>query len=327
MTAFSIPDISDWLHLLKLRIPTSLGSSYTQPSVETGLAPPTSQSFQGLQLSVGLTSVYERSLRFLKSPNLLRSVTLTSRDDLASPNLCGQISSSPGPFGRGLLLSDMGGTAIVTLVEDAAGKDVVTSVLSSVLNGSMLLAPSHAGLEEYFFLKEEERNMAADYQELQRLSGSFNISKDSLRPYGRQICVTSASASRSSTRTKICLIYGMERRISTRHVYRSAHKAAVEKAWKDQLMRLRSGQFDDGEGPFSQSQKNELMKKGYVKGFQALEIQNVHKTPALLGQSSNILIAKDSFVRENQLFTNMNSPSNRRMGGRGGRRGKRGENV
>merc|ERR1712141_859609 len=92
------------------------------------------------------------------------------------PVLNSRLATRSSSFGQGLLLSDIKGRAVVNIVDGSQG-DVVQSVLASVLNASSILEASHGGLEEYYFLKSTGFN--SDYSELQRLSGTYNVSTES----------------------------------------------------------------------------------------------------------------------------------------------------
>jgi hypothetical protein len=167
---------------------------------------------------------------------------------------------------------------------------VVSNVLSSVLNASLIVEASYSGREAFYFLKEDERAFADDFQELQRLSGSFNVSADSVTRGAkgdRQVCVQDADGA------KLCLMYGLDRRAANRHIMRAEHKLAAQRAWQREA---RTARQSASSVEWTHAQRNELQHHGEVRGFQAVEVHSVHKHPALLGQSSNIVFVKDSDV-------------------------------
>ena len=73
---------------------------------------------------------------------------------LVEPALLGPLSrEDDGPFGRGLLLSDLGGLARVTAVDNG---DVAASVFASVLNATAVLDVDHGAGNDgrlFHFLK------------------------------------------------------------------------------------------------------------------------------------------------------------------------------
>lgn len=266
-----------------------MGSSYTSQShyVPSNLL--FSRNSNPLQLSIGLQTRLDRSLSNLAQSSLLSSQSLTQSSSRPL-DLIGNIVSLSGPFGSGLLVTDLQGQARVNKV-DAANGDVAQSVFASILNASLVLDICHSGRGEYYFLKEDDRSFADDFQELQRLSGSYNVSSDNVRPRGRQVCAVQ-NERHGDRRTKICLIYGVDLRIANRHVFRASHKSATASAWIREVKSVKKGQL----GSWTPSQRKELLSKGGVRGFTAVEIHNVHKVPELIGQSSNIRFVSESEV-------------------------------
>jgi hypothetical protein len=135
-----------------------------------------------------------------------------------------------------------------------------------------------------------------DYQQLQRLSGSYNVSSEaftasvggngrntlkSSQKQGRQLC----AFNRLST---ICVVYYVDKRLASRHFLKKTKKAAVEKAWKKAKSNLNLGMPSE----WTKSERNELQQKGVVRGYSAIEVHNVHAYPQLIGQFSNIKFVK-----------------------------------
>ena len=159
---------------------------------------------------------------------------------------------------------------------------VASSVFSSILNASSVLEASHAGMDAAFFHKDDPALFADDRQQLMRLSGAYNVTAEPVRPKGKKLCAVKD--------VQICLFYGTERRLASRHVMRTLHKAAVEAAWRREARVARSGSSS-----WSNSQRSELLRRGSVRGFVAVEVRGAHKVASLAGQGSNIV-----FVRENE---------------------------
>ena len=101
-------------------------------------------------------------------------------------NLSPVLSVKSSIFGVGMLLSSLDNKMIVTMLSDA-GSEVFQNVFSSILSGSeMLDIESVNEAEEYFFIKEENQYLN-DLEELERLSGSYNVTNNSQRGGGEQV--------------------------------------------------------------------------------------------------------------------------------------------
>ena len=185
---------------------------------------------------------------------------------------------------------------MITIVNDGSNLDVVQSVFATVLNASYVLEISHSGKEEYHFLKVDQRSYLDDYQQLQRLSGSYNVSSEAFTPVvggngrnnlkssqkqGRKLCAFNRSSS-------ICVVYYPDKRLALRHFLKKAKKMAVEKAWRQAKSNLNFGILSD----WTKGERNELQQKGTVRGYSAIEVHNVHSYPQLIGQFSNIKFVK-----------------------------------
>lgn len=190
-----------------------------------------------------------------------------------------------------MLLSNLHNKMIVTMLSDA-GTEVFQNVFSSILSGSQILDIESANeAEEYFFIKEENQYLN-DLEELERLSGSYNVTKNSQRGGGEQVCVKN-----SRPRFSICLLYGVREDKVLRQRLRQAHKVAVREAWAQEVERVRLGFH----GVWSASERDELMRSGEVRGVRGEEIHSVHKFPGLMGQATNI-----RFVRETSSQSRVN---------------------
>ena len=129
-----------------------------------------------------------------------------------------------------------------------------------------------------------------DFQQLQRLSGTYNVTSEALSfggnkgssTPGRKLCA--AVAQRDAT---VCVLYGVERRPVTRHLHKKARKAAAQEAWKVEAALVKAG-LQDG---WSKAERAELEARGEVRGYTGVE---VHKRyPELVGQVSNIVFVRD----------------------------------
>lgn len=279
----SFAEVTNWLDLFGLQLGHLIGSDMFQRPSPADLVRAPSTLSGSQKLSVGLKNRLDRALASLQQPNLVAKVSSLTLSDLSPPGLKGKIHSSPSPFGRGLLLSDMKQKAIVNGVPGSEN-EVVSNVLSSVINASTVLDICYSGLDEFYFLKRDERAFGDDYQQLQRLSGSHNISAQTLSPAGRQLCAVSRD------HVVVCVVYGVDMRSAIRHVVRDKHKLAVDQAWQREVRAAKNGQL----GHWTASQSQELIQRGHVSGFTPVEVRNVHKYPQLIGQSSNIMFVTDT---------------------------------
>ena len=299
---FHMTEIGDWLRMFGMNIDLMMGSSYTdstQHRPSTTVVTKGSSSQKNLGISVGLINQQTQSLNNMKQSDLTRPtnylLTATS-DSFRYPVLATRLATKMSSFGQGLLVSDMNGRAMITIVNDGANLDVVQSVFATILNASYVLEVSHSGKEDYHFLKVDQRSYLDDYQQLQRLSGSYNVSSEaftalvggngrnslkSSQKQGRKLCAFNRSSS-------ICIVYYPDKRLALRHFLKKAKKMAVEKAWKQAKSNLNFGILTD----WTKSERNELQQKGMVRGYSAIEVHNVHSYPQLIGQFSNIKFVK-----------------------------------
>ena len=263
-----------------------VGSSYTAGYLNTDHQGLDRSARASVGITFGLKTRLQNSLRLLMKPDVLEH----NAPELEEPNLLGALFHEDGPFGRGLLLSDRNGIARVTTVRGDRD-DVATNVFGSVLNASSVLDVDHAGDGRQFHFLKAEDSFAADFSEMQRLSGTYNVTTgDGARGRGRKICAVRGAA-------KVCLVYGVEARAAARQLYRSAHKAAVADAWRRESARAKLGVAADR---WTQSQLTELARRGEVRGFTGVEVQNVHRVPALIGHGSNIIFVRDSELLKHQ---------------------------
>ena len=219
-------------------------------------------------------------------------------------NLAGRVSLRPSLLGRGMLLSRLQDRRVlITLVSEAEAASLpFQSVLASVLNGSELVeevgSPTEAGGEEFLFVKEEPQ-YTNDIEELQRLSGSYNVTRASLRGGGEEVCVR-GGVQQSAEAFAVCLLYGAKsERAVVRQRMRSAHRLAVRDAWRQEVEKVKLGFHAD----WTPSERDELLRSGEVAGYAGAEIHSVHKFPGLLGQAGNIrLVRENSDTQKNQLL-------------------------
>ncbi len=180
----------------------------------------------------------------------------------------------------------------MTAVREDRDDDVARNVFASVLNASVVLDVDSKSDAKFKFLKRSEETFSSDLQEIQRLSGAFNVTTGDggIRGRGRKICAANSGA-------EVCIIYGVEERAASRYLYRQAHKSAVAAAWRREAARARLGV---SLAKWTQSELTELARSGEVRGYTGIEVQNVHKVPALVGHGSNIVFVRDSELLKHQ---------------------------
>jgi hypothetical protein len=291
------PGVEGWRSLLGFNIADVMGSAYMtrdllQPSLiyRTQRSRPTAAGGPAILLAAAAVADQARhsfaGLGFLPPEQHFRLAETRRRVELA-----GRISLRPSLLGRGVLLSRLADRRVlITLVSEAEAASLpFQSVLASVLNGSELLeevsSPSEG--EEFLFLKDEQR-YANDLEELQRLSGSYNVSRVGVRGGGEEVCVRGGAA--TGEPFAVCLLYGAKsERAVVRQRARSAHRLAVRDAWRQEVERVKLGFHAD----WTPSQRDELLRSGEVSGYTGAEIHSVHKFPALLGQAGNIRLVRE----------------------------------
>ena len=273
MLNFDLKDISGSSYLSR--------DMYRPSSVHTNMYTPHSGTASSPQIKLAIEESYALARSSLMSPSFLpvdeKLVKIARRVNLAE-----RISGQTSIFGAGMLVSVSGVEVTVTLVHDSADS-VFQNVFASVLTGSRLLdlQPAH-GEEQYTFLKEEPR-FSNDWEELERLSGSYNVSKTGLRGGGSEVCVRGTLPPFS-----VCLLYGANVERVRRHTIRQEHRAAVKAAWRQEAERVSMGFH----GAWTASERDEILKVGSVRGYTGEMVHSVHKFPALIGQASNIVFKR-----------------------------------
>ena len=290
-----------WLSLVGVNIEDIVGSSYmtrniAQPAVVQRAV---GQLDRSPEIDLAIKQSYQLSRQSFISPSFLPNHHQLCQVNRRL-NLSPRISVKSSIFGSGMLISNIDNRVIVTMFSDngVGGKDVFQNVFSSVLSGSEMLDIESANeAEEYFFIKEENQYLN-DLEELERLSGSYNVTKNSQRGGGEQVCVKNSKPNFS-----ICLLYGVREEKIIKQKLRQSHRAAVKAAWRQEVQRVKLGFH----GEWSPSERDELLRSenrgevAGVSGFIGEEIHSVHKFPGLMGQASNI-----KFVRESQAQSRYN---------------------
>ena len=285
--------MKDWLGLFGLQMNKFTGSHYTSGSHHLPLETP-KLNYPQFSINVGLVNQQKESEDSLKRPNLLTGTGSNGSPSLTpeklDPVLNSRLATRSSSFGQGLLLSDIKGRAVVNIVQDGSQGDVVQSVLSSILNASSILEASHGGREDYYFLKIS--GFTSDLNELQRLSGTYNITTES----GIRNNVNSKVLCAQNRASTICILYGIEKRMANRWSLKKAYREAVTSAWRKEVNAVKNG-LDGYNHAWAMNERVELTSIGEVRGYQGLEVNSVHKYPQLIGQSSNIRFVPEAEAR------------------------------
>jgi hypothetical protein len=285
MTSISGP--TGWFGLVGLDTKDVVGSEYmTKDIVRPSPVHNANSAFDSIpEINLAIKESYELSREAFLSPSFLPEKHQLS-EIKRRLNLSPRITVKNSIFGDGMLLSLLDGRIIVTLVSGAVN-EVFQSVFSSILNGSeMLNIESPNEVEEYVFMKEPIQYLN-DAQELESLSGSYNVTKADVRGGGQQLCVESKTPA-----SVICILYGAKEERALRQKLRQGHRVADKALLEQEVGRVKLGFH----GKWSANERDELLRLGEVRGWTGEEVHSVHKNPGLVGQASNI-----RFVRENQL--------------------------
>ena len=231
----------------------------------------------------GLSCAKENVLEHFSRPTLLpKSLVQVDDPRLASAkwSVLGTFSSSGPVLGPGVLVSKVNEKAVVTLVPHR-DNSVVQAVARDVINGSALLdviLPHHKH-HTLYLLKEELRTMNEDWQQLQRLSGLFNITK-----HDSEIRVVGQTAS-------LVFLYGTSPETARNRLLRRVQRKAADQAWLNEKRLLQSG--GPSLHPWTREERATLLRQGYVPGFVASELHSVHRYPLLADDASNVIFRRD----------------------------------
>ena len=293
------PGPEGWLQLVGVDLSTILGSEYMTSSLARPETVHTSgEAATSPAIQLAIKQSYQLSRNQLLSPSFLPAVHQLCEPAARRLDLAPAIALRSSVFGAGMLVSTRAedNRVLVTMLSDGAGgggNDVFQNVFSSILSSSEMLDIGSANeAEEYFFIKEETQYLN-DLEELERLSGSYNVTKNSQRGGGEQICVKNIRSAKNSLSAKgpdfsICLLYGVREERVIKQRLRVSHRAAVRAAWAQEVARVKLGFH----GAWSASERDELLRAGEVSGWVGEERHSGHKFPALAGQASNIRLVR-----------------------------------
>ncbi|RXG62290.1 Teneurin-m, partial [Armadillidium vulgare] len=280
-------DTHNWLKLFGMDMDRMLGSKYHDETLDDPLQDLETPNIEpSLRVISGLSCSKKGVLSSFSRPSLLpESLVQIDEPRLASStwSMLGRFSSSGPVLGPGILVSRVNERALVTLVPYRENS-VVQAVARDVLNGSSLLdltLPHHRH-HTLYLLKEDVSAKDDDLEQLQRLSGLFNVtSHEGEHPEIRVIGYT----------TSLVFIYGTTPEAARHRLLRHVHHRAAEHAWQAEKRLLESG--GPSLHPWTPEERDVLLQEGKVPGFVAAELHSVHRFPLLADDASNVVFRKD----------------------------------
>ncbi|XP_059482465.1 teneurin-m isoform X2 [Neocloeon triangulifer] len=278
-------DLASWLQLYGYDVSLMMGSAYSSRSVYRPTAMVTSSQLMpqfgvisGLQCIAEKINEQFQELGFIPKP-LLKLEPKTR-------NLLPRVASRKGVFGEGLMISRVGGRALVSIVEGVNGP--IQDVVSSVFNNSHLLDVRLSNHDQavFYFVKDNALKMRDDQEELRRLGGLFNVSTHEVEHGGSpELRVHNADAA-------IYIRYGADPAQERHRVLRHAHKRAVEHAWETEKQLLSLG--FPGRIDWTEEERSELLSHGSVDGYEGVEAHSIHKYPQLADDPSNVIFQREA---------------------------------
>ncbi|KAL7287031.1 hypothetical protein TKK_0018763, partial [Trichogramma kaykai] len=281
-------DLTSWLKLYGYDISSMLGSEYTKQMVYQPTATITSPQLtpdfgvmSGLQCIVDRVHEKFSDLGFVAKP-LLKLEPKTR-------NLLPRVAHRRAVFGEGILVSRIGGRALVSVVDGV--NSVVQDVMTSVINNSFFL-PLHFSVHDqdvFYFVKDNVLKIRDDMEELRRLGGMFNVSTHETTEHSggttKELRLHSADAA-------VVIRYGADPEQERHRILKHAHKRAVERAWEMEKQLVATG--FQGRGDWTKEERDELISRGVVEGYEGVDIHSVHRYPQLADDPGNVMFQRDT---------------------------------
>ncbi|XP_034187283.2 teneurin transmembrane protein Ten-m isoform X3 [Osmia lignaria lignaria] len=281
-------DLASWLKLYGYDISAMLGSEYMKHMVYQPTATITSPQLtpdfgvmSGLQCIVNRVHEKFSDLGFVPKP-LLKLEPKTR-------NLLPRVAHRRAVFGEGILVSRIGGRALVSVVDGV--NSVVQDVVTSVFNNSYFL-PLHFSVHDqdvFYFVKDNALKIRDDMEELRRLGGMFNVSTYETTEHGvgtwKELKLHNPDAA-------VVIRYGADPEQERHRILKHIHKRAVERAWEIEKQLVMAG--FQGRGDWSKEEKDELISRGAVNGYEGVDIHSVHRYPQLADDPGNVAFTRDT---------------------------------
>ncbi|XP_024082461.1 teneurin-m isoform X3 [Cimex lectularius] len=275
-------DLGSWLKLYGYDIENILGSSYVKQMVYQPTAKVTSPQLapdfgvmSGLQCIIDRVSDKFKSLGFVPQPLL--------KMEARTRNLLPRVAYRRSVFGEGVLLSRVNGRALVSVVEGV--NTVVQDVVTSVFNHSHFLDLHFTQHDQdmFYFVKDNALKLKDDLEELRRLGGMFNVSTHETVD-GKELRLHSSDA-------VVSIRYGADPQQERHRLLKHAHKRAVERAWEIEKTLVSSGL--SGRGEWTEEEREELLLRGRVEGYDGVDIHSVQRYPQLADDPGNVTFRND----------------------------------
>ncbi|XP_065204844.1 teneurin-m isoform X4 [Planococcus citri] len=282
-------DLNSWMLVYGYNTRDMLGSAYMQDMIQKPTAqinsPQLAPDFglmSGLQCIVDKITEQFRDFGFVPQP-LLKMESRTR-------NLLPRVAYRRSVFGEGLLISrSESGRALISTVEGV--NSVVQDVITSVFNNSHFLDLhfSHHDQDLFYFVKDNPLKIRDDLEELRRLGSMFNVSTHDTAD-GKELRLHSSDA-------LISVRYGVEPQQERHRLLKHAHKRAVERAWELEKTLISAG-LSGARGDWTEEEKDELLLRGRIEGYDGIDIHSVQRYPELADDPGNIAFKKDSTKRK-----------------------------
>lgn len=281
-------DLESWLSMFGYDLRRMQGSKYTaeriykpQAKIKSSLLTPDFGVMSGLQCIVEKIDETFSDFGFVPKP-LLKMGPKTR-------NLLPRVAYRRGVFGEGVLISRIGGRAMVSVVDGT--NSVVQDVVSSVFNNSFFL-DLHFSIHDqdvFYFVKDNVLKLRDDTEELRRLGGMFNTSTHDINDHGgkggKELRLHGPDA-------VVIIKYGVDADQERHRILKHAHKRAVERAWELEKQLVATG--FQGRGDWTEEEKEELISHGDVDGWIGTDIHSIHKYPELADDPGNVAFQRDS---------------------------------
>uniref|UniRef100_A0A1A9WCA4 Tenascin-like protein n=1 Tax=Glossina brevipalpis TaxID=37001 RepID=A0A1A9WCA4_9MUSC len=281
-------ELESWLQLFGYDLNNMQSSKYTkttqynpQASIKSHTLAPDFGVISGLECIIEKTNQKFSDFDFVPKPLLKMEPKMR--------NLLPRVSYRRGVFGEGVLLSRIGGRALVSVVDGS--NSVVQDVVSSVFNNSYFL-DVHFSIHDqdvFYFVKDNVLKLRDDNEELRRLGGMFNISTHEITDHGG----SAAKELRLHGPDAVVTIkYGVDPEQERHRILKHAHKRAVERAWELEKQLVAAG--FQGRGDWTEEEKEELVSHGDVDGWIGVDIHSIYKYPQLADDPGNVAFQRDA---------------------------------
>ncbi|XP_060653283.1 teneurin-m isoform X1 [Drosophila nasuta] len=300
-------DLDAWLRLFGYELNNMQSNRYTklsqytpQASIKSNTLAPDFGVISGLECIVEKTNEKFSDFDFAPKPLLKMEPKMR--------NLLPRVSYRRAVFGEGVLLSRIGGRALVSVVDGS--NSVVQDVVSSVFNNSYFL-DLHFSIHDqdvFYFVKDNVLKLRDDNEELRRLGGMFNISTHEISDHGG----SAAKELRLHGPEAVVIIkYGVDPEQERHRILKHAHKRAVERAWELEKQLVAAG--FQGRGDWTEEEKEELIQHGDVDGWIGIDIHSIHKYPQLADDPGNVAFQRDAKRKRRKSGNSHRMSSNRRQ--------------